>query len=548
MRGPLSHLPIRVKLMATTIALLVFTIGLYGVMNVQDLRRLHDEGRVEQADMLQQGAMADAQNVTGALAATTAILLSSTSYADLEALIAELRRADPRLAQVSVIDVDGRAVAGGLVPSASAAAELVSITPPQINGRVKTELLGQGARADFIRVTVTLQTAGGAPGGHIEALWSMAHIADRSEVLTGLVEQRKAKSLLNSVIVGTLVIMLGVVLSILQSLRISKPIRDLSERVERIAHGQLKERAPVVSNDEIGVLARNFNDMAERIGVLLKDTKEKATLEKELEVARVIQESLLPPPRLIDKGFIQFQGFFKAASICGGDWWSFADLPGDKLLIVIGDVTGHGVSSAMITAAAKSCCDTLRHVTEGELTCSFLLEELNKTIYEAAHRKFVMTFFATIIDPRARTLTFSNAGHNFPLLFRASKQEGEPAIVPLVTRGNRLGDVVESRFLERTVPFESGDVVVWYTDGLTEGLGKTGEEYGEKRFRRSVQAVLDLGPDAILETVLRDAEAYFQDFTHPEDDITLVVGKFSPSRPSQAGHRDQRTTEPNAAG
>ena len=162
----------------------------------------------------------------------------------------------------------------------------------------------------------------------------------------------------------------------LQSLRITRPIRDLTESVERIAQGELKERVRIGSTDELGVLARNFNHMAERIGVLLSEAKQKATLEKELEVARVIQESLLPPSTLIDARCLRLRGFFRSASICGGDWWSYAELPGGKVLVVIGDVTGHGVSSAMITAAAKSCCDTLRHVTDGELTVTFLLEEL----------------------------------------------------------------------------------------------------------------------------------------------------------------------------
>ena len=70
----------------------------------------------------------------------------------------------------------------------------------------------------------------------------------------------------------------------------------------------------------------------------------------------------------------------------------------------------------------------------------------------------------------------------------------------------------------------------WYTDGLTEGLGKDGQEYGEKRLRRSIASVADKRPDEILEKVIRDAEAWFADFTHPEDDITLVVGKF-PEKP-----------------
>lgn len=526
----LESLPIRVKLMATTILLLTFTVGLYGVMNVRDLRRVHDESRSEQQKIILQGASADALNVTTALASTATIFLANTAIGDLEALTTSLRKGDERLVYVAVVDVDGKAV----VTQGEAAAAKNGLQPQPdraaVRGDAKLEFYGRGEDSLLIVATAPLKSAGGEAGGRVEAGWSIAQMVERNAAIAAKMEGRKTKSVANALFVGGLIVALGVLLSILQSLRISGPLRRLTDSVERIAHGELKERAAISTNDEIGVLARNFNYMAERIGVLLQDTKEKATLEKELEVARVIQESLLPPTRLIDKGFFQFQGYFKSASICGGDWWSFADLIDGKLLVLIGDVTGHGVSSAMITAAAKSCCDTLRHVTEGELTCTFLLEELNKTIYEAANRKFVMTFFATIIDPKVRTITFSNAGHNFPLLFRAQAREGEPAIVPLVTRGNRLGDVMESHFLERVVPFEPGDVLVWYTDGLTEGVGKNGEEFGEKRFRRSVLATLDKGPDTILERILRDAEHHFADFTHPEDDITLVVGKFTESR------------------
>ena len=89
---------------------------------------------------------------------------------------------------------------------------------------------------------------------------------------------------------------------------------------------------------------------------------------------------------------------------------------------------------------------------------------------------------------------------------------------------------MESRFLERTVPYGPGDVLVWYTDGITEGLGKNGDEYSEKRFRRSIRSVLDRPADEIMNKVISDAEKFFADFAHPEDDITLVVGKF-PERP-----------------
>ena len=93
----LESLPIRVKLMATTIALLTFTVGLYGVMNVRDLRRVHDESRSEQQTIILQGVTADALNVTTALASTATIFLANTAYADLEAMATELRKGDARL-------------------------------------------------------------------------------------------------------------------------------------------------------------------------------------------------------------------------------------------------------------------------------------------------------------------------------------------------------------------------------------------------------------------------------------------------------------------
>ena len=542
----LKSLPISVKLMATTTLLLLFTVGLYGVMNLRDLSAAFDEARLEQQQMLERSVAVDARNVTGAIARTSGLLIAATAYGDITALLEKMREGDERLLFVQIHEGDKVVAEVGDAPAALAG--LVAMPDKSREAQPPGEAIVLGSPEGDPRVLrITLPFGDEGLSGRADAGWSITDIAERTGRIERRIDERKRLATINALFVGGMIVLLGVVLTILQSLRISRPIRELTESVERIAHGDLSERALVDSTDEIGVLGRNFNYMAERIGVLLRETKERATYEKEMEVARVIQESLLPPSQIIDRGFIEFIGYCKSASICGGDWWNYAEISGGRLLILIGDVTGHGVSSAMITAAAKSCCDTLRHVTEGELTVTFLLEELNKTIYEAANRRFVMTFFATIIDPAARTITFSNAGHNFPLLFRANPAEGEAALVPLVTRGNRLGDVMESRFLERTVPYAAGDVLVWYTDGLTEGMGKNGEEYSEKRFRRSISAVIDKGADVILDRVIRDAEAFFADFANPEDDITLVVGKFR-DRPAARDEQSPKPPPPPLAG
>src|SRR6185436_19615831 len=122
-----------------------------------------------------------------------------------------------------------------------------------------------------------------------------------------------------------------------------------------------------------------------------------------------------------------------------------------KVLLVVGDVTGHGVPSAMITAAAKAACDVSRYVYRDDVTVTGLLEIMNYAIFESAQRRFVMTCFASIIDTQRRTITYANAGHNFPYLLRADEFQS------LLIRGNRLGDDRTSTFESKTTELAAGD-------------------------------------------------------------------------------------------
>jgi serine phosphatase RsbU (regulator of sigma subunit) len=190
---------------------------------------------------------------------------------------------------------------------------------------------------------------------------------------------------------------------------------------------------------------------------------------------------------------------------------------------VIGDVTGHGVPSAMITAAAKAACDVARHVHNDDVTVTRLLEIMNHAIFESAQRRFVMTCFASIVDQKNRTITYANAGHNFPYLFRPGEGKGE--FGSLMIRGNRLGDDRNSKYEAKTTELAIGDVLVWYTDGIVECENEAGEEYGEKRFRASVRKAAALDAGEMRDAIIADANTYFGD-TSRKDDITMVVGRM----------------------
>jgi len=164
--------------------------------------------------------------------------------------------------------------------------------------------------------------------------------------------------------------------------------------------------------------------------------------------------------------------------------------------------------------------------TEGDkLTVTRLLEVMNRAIFESAKRKFVMTCFASILDPKKRTITYANAGHNFPYLFRPGAVDGNDFQV-LMSRGNRLGDLEESTYSEKTANLNPNDVLVWYTDGIVECENDRGEEYGEKRFRAAIRRAAELDPVAMRESVVSAAGQFFGDRPR-KDDITMVFARIA---------------------
>jgi serine phosphatase RsbU (regulator of sigma subunit) len=134
-----------------------------------------------------------------------------------------------------------------------------------------------------------------------------------------------------------------------------------------------------------------------------------------------------------------------------------------------------------------------------------------------------MTCFASIIDPARRTITYANAGHNFPYLYRAGDGRGE--FGSLMIRGNRLGDDRDSRYEAKTTELVPGDVLIWYTDGIVECENQAGEEYGEKRFRASVRRAAALDAGDMRDAIVGDAISYFGD-TPRKDDMTMIVGRI----------------------
>lgn len=267
---------------------------------------------------------------------------------------------------------------------------------------------------------------------------------------------------------------------------------------------------------EVSGIRDNLLRLADQLVSLLSNAGERAEIRKELEVARAVQQLLIPPQAVIEIPPLQFAGHFEPAEECGGDWWTVAPLPGNRALVVVGDVTGHGIASALITGAAKATCELALHLKAHELTPSALLGMMNETLYRMARRKIMMTSVAAVIDPAARTLTVANAGHPFPILVRQGITH------PILAEGPQLGDSRQARFEDSQIEIQAGDVMVCFTDGVPECENDKGERFTERRLRSVVQRSATMGAAAICESLV-DALTRFRGAQPAGDDLTMVV-------------------------
>jgi serine phosphatase RsbU (regulator of sigma subunit) len=326
---------------------------------------------------------------------------------------------------------------------------------------------------------------------------------------------------------------------------------DLRDALERlfVAH-QAEIIVPLVSRDdvvgllclgalpgeralrpaELGLLARVEEHAAAGVvyAGMYRETNQRVEVAKEVELAAAVQEAFVPGPKLRHHGPMQVAGLYAPASRCGGDWWTAYPLTEDRLLVLIGDVTGHGVAAALVTAAAKGCYDVALRMMGGAVDLVQLLELLHATVRRTGGDQFHMTCFATLLDPRAGEVTFANAGHVVPYLCRRGPG-GDARLDVLVARGNPLGTAQKPAYRSHTRPIATGDVLVWYTDGLVECTNPEQQQYGDRRFQRSLRRLVGNGADlvGIRDQLARDAAA-FQNGHPPDDDITLVVAQLGP--------------------
>lgn len=242
-------------------------------------------------------------------------------------------------------------------------------------------------------------------------------------------------------------------------------------------------------------------------------------LEFELQLATKVQQALLPQ-QAPDIPGLDVAAFSRPAQIVGGDYFDFFHFQDKAHGLVIGDVAGHGMSASLLMASLQASLRTLAPDYDSPVEVA---QRLNQLFCHNIHLTQFVTLFLARFDAQTRRLTYCNAGHNPPLLLRA-QPNGQDPLVYLEPTGAAIGLVEEFQFGSNTVTLMPGDMLLLYTDGVTEAMNSHREEFGEARLTELVRA----GSDGSVQALIREVRQRLQEFTHgqpPADDITIVACK-----------------------
>jgi phosphoserine phosphatase RsbU/P len=304
---------------------------------------------------------------------------------------------------------------------------------------------------------------------------------------------------------------------ILQALRIAVvvPMQLQGESKGLIFLGEKLNREPFTQADlEFLFSLGNLAIISLENSRLFREEIEKQRLEDELLIAREIQKGLLPSVLPTIHG-MEIAATNISSKQVGGDYYDVVRLSEERHIIAIGDVSGKGSPAALLMANLQA---TIRALVPLNLSLADLTARVNDLMCgNTGGNKFV-TFFWGILDSREGTLQYVNAGHNYPYLLHAD------GTVNRLDRGGMILGVLKTKepYEEGTVTFRSGDLLVLFTDGVSEAMSKQGEEYGEERLERLLLEHRDLTASAVLEAVHHDVLAHTRGAPQ-SDDITLMI-------------------------
>ncbi len=303
---------------------------------------------------------------------------------------------------------------------------------------------------------------------------------------------------------------------------ITGSVHALSQGTEHVRQGDFGYKVQVRSRDQLGELADSFNLMTNSIQDLLRQSAEKERLEEELRIARAIQMSLLPKDRVSVPG-LSIAALCLPANEVGGDYYDFISLSDGRLAILIADVSGKGTSAALYMAELKGLSLSLSRIYDSPRK---LLIEANKILAANLDSRSFITMVYAVIDVKAQKMTYARAGHNPILQLSVNGDRGRTRVLAPEGMGLALdrGSQFEKILEEESIPLSSGDLFLFFTDGVTEAMNDRSELFGDDRLRGIMEDNASLPMEELREKMV-DEVFNFAGGAVQHDDMTMVLVK-----------------------
>ena len=314
-----------------------------------------------------------------------------------------------------------------------------------------------------------------------------------------------------------LVVQLGsIIVGVSITRTVTGAVHDLYEGTEKVKEGDFSHRIAVRGADQLAELSLEFNRMTENLQRLIVVEKEKERLSSELEIARDVQQRLFPKTAL-SLPSLHLSGICHPAQQVSGDYYDFLRLENSSTAMAIGDVAGKGISAALLMATIQSAMRS-QLTGAGDVSTARVVSLLNRQIYANTGPEKYVTFYFGVYDEATGMLTYTNGGHPSPILLR------DGTIQKLEVTGTVVGAFPAAQYEERQIALAAGDLLVAYTDGITEPENAYGEMFGEERL---IDVLVKYQSAGAAEIVSRSLEAALQWTGLPElqDDMTMLIAQ-----------------------
>jgi sigma-B regulation protein RsbU (phosphoserine phosphatase) len=319
--------------------------------------------------------------------------------------------------------------------------------------------------------------------------------------------------------------LVALVIGIRMTRAITSTVDTLYDATERVKAGDFSYRTHFPPRDQLTALGEAFDGMTASVERLMQESQERLRLQSELDIAREVQRQLFPQSAPKVPG-LDLYGVCKAARSVSGDYYDFLKLDEYRVGLVLGDVSGKGISAALLMAAIQSALRAQFYngaaggasSSATPFSTALVVDRLNRQLYANTPLEKYVTFFFAVYDARTRNLSYTNAGHLPPLLFRDGKIER------LRTGGTVVGLFPSAAYEVGEIHLEPHDLLLAYTDGITEPENTFGEEFGESRLIEVTRRMLNATPEVLATEIYRTVN----DWTGSpdlQDDMTLVLAR-----------------------